>query len=75
MIGLLVTSRGIPIAHHVFAANTADVSILPGVMEDLKSSFDVGLIALSRTGTPPHQTPGPSCRARLRPRAGHAPSP
>ena len=46
MIGLLVTSDGIPIAHHVFAGNTADVSTLPGVMEDLKSRFGVGRIAL-----------------------------
>jgi hypothetical protein len=30
MIGLLVTSDGIPIAHHVFSGNTADVSTLPG---------------------------------------------
>jgi hypothetical protein len=46
MIGLLVTSDGIPIAHHVFAGNTADVSTLPGVMEDLRSRFGVGRIAL-----------------------------
>ena len=46
MIGLLVTSDGIPIAHHVFSGNTADVSTLPGVMEDLKSRFGVGRIAL-----------------------------
>ncbi len=46
MIGLLVTSDGIPIAHHVFSGNTADVSTLPGVMEDLKVRFGVGKIAL-----------------------------
>ena len=46
MIGLLVTSDGIPIAHHVFAGNTADVSTLPGVMEDLRQRFGVGRIAL-----------------------------
>ena len=46
MIGLLVTSDGIPIAHHVFAGNTADVSTLPGVMADLKERFGVGKIAL-----------------------------
>jgi hypothetical protein len=46
MIGLLVTSDGIPIAHHVFAGNTADVSTLPGVMGDLKERFGVGKIAL-----------------------------
>ncbi len=46
MIGLLVTSGGIPIAHHVFAGNTSDVSTLPGVMADLKERFRVGKIAL-----------------------------
>ena len=46
MIGLLVTSDGIPIAHHVFAGNTSDVSTLPGVMADLKERFGVGKIAL-----------------------------
>ncbi len=46
MIGLLVTSDGIPIAHHVFAGNTADVSTLPDVMADLKERFKVGKIAL-----------------------------
>ncbi|MGO9334458.1 MAG: hypothetical protein ACLQCU_10495 [Acidimicrobiales bacterium] len=46
MIGLLVTSDGIPIAHHVFSDNTADVLIPPGVTEYLKSCFVVGQIAL-----------------------------
>jgi transposase len=46
VIGLLVTSDGIPIAHHVFAGNTSDVSTLPGVMEDLQERFGVGKIAL-----------------------------
>jgi len=46
VIGLLVTSDGIPIAHHVFAGNTADVSTLTSVMDDLKERFGVGKIAL-----------------------------
>ena len=46
VIGLLVTSDGIPIAHHVFSGNTSDVSTLPGVMEDLQARFGVGRIAL-----------------------------
>ena len=46
VIGLLVTSDGIPIAHHVFSGNTADVSTLPSVMEDLQQRFGVGRIAL-----------------------------
>jgi transposase len=46
VIGLLVTSDGIPIAHHVFSGNTADRSTLPGVMADLQARFGVGRIAL-----------------------------
>jgi transposase len=46
VIGLLVTGDGIPIAHHVFAGNTADVTTLPVVLEDLQSRFGVGRIAL-----------------------------
>ena len=46
MIGLLVTSDGIPIAHHVFSGNTADRSTLPQVMTDLQARFGVGRIAL-----------------------------
>jgi Transposase DDE domain len=46
MIGLLVTGDGIPIAHHVFAGNTADVATLPAVMADLQARFGVGRIAL-----------------------------
>ncbi len=46
VIGLLVTTDGIPIAHHVFAGNTADVSTLPGVLDDLKARFGVGTITM-----------------------------
>jgi transposase len=46
VIGLLVTTDGIPIAHHVFAGNTADVSTLPGVLDDLKARFGVGGITM-----------------------------
>ena len=46
VIGLLVTSDGIPIAHHVFSGNTADRSSLPQVMADLQARFGVGRIAL-----------------------------
>ncbi len=46
VIGLLCTSDGIPIAHHVFAGNTADVSTLPGVLEDLTDRFGVGRICV-----------------------------
>jgi transposase len=46
VIGLLVTGDGIPIAHQVFAGNTADISTLPGVLADLQARFGVGKIAL-----------------------------
>lgn len=46
VIGLLCTADGIPIAHHVFAGNTADVSTLPSVLEDLQERFSVGRICV-----------------------------
>jgi transposase len=46
VIGLLVTGDGIPIAHHVFAGNTADVTTLPAVMADYQERFGTGRIAL-----------------------------
>ena len=46
VIGLLCTSDGIPIAHHVFAGNTADVSTLPGVLDDLAVRFGVGRVCV-----------------------------
>lgn len=42
VLGLLCTSDGIPIAHHVFAGATNDVTTLPGVLDDLQSRFGVG---------------------------------
>jgi transposase len=46
VIGLLTTADGIPIAHHVFAGNTADVTTLPGVLTDLRQRFGVGGICV-----------------------------
>jgi hypothetical protein len=46
VIGLLCTGDGIPIAHHVFAGNTGDVTTLPGVLEDLAARFGVGRICV-----------------------------
>ena len=46
VVGLLCTSDGIPIAHHVFAGNTSDVSTLPGVLDDLQARFGVGPICV-----------------------------
>jgi hypothetical protein len=44
VIGLLTTGDGVPIAHHVFAGNTADVSTLGEVLTDLQRRFGVGRI-------------------------------
>ncbi|MFZ2058206.1 MAG: IS1634 family transposase [Acidimicrobiales bacterium] len=46
VIGLLVTGDGIPIAHHVFPGNTADVTTLSSVMADYQARFGVRRIAL-----------------------------
>ncbi len=44
--GLLCTTDGIPIAHHVFAGNTSDASTLPKVLADLAARFAVGRICV-----------------------------
>ena len=46
VIGLLCTSDGIPIAHHVFAGDTNDASTLPAVLADLAGRFAVGRICV-----------------------------
>ena len=46
VIGLLCTSDGIPIAHHVFAGNANDASTLPAVLGDLAERFAVGRICV-----------------------------
>ena len=46
VIGLLCTSDGIPIAHHVFAGDTNDASTLPAVLADLAKRFAVGRICV-----------------------------
>lgn len=42
VLGLLCTTDGLPIAHHVFAGNTADVSTLPTVLGDLAARLGSG---------------------------------
>jgi transposase len=44
VIGLLCTTDGIPIAHHVFPGNTNDASTLTDVLDDLAKRFAVGRI-------------------------------
>jgi hypothetical protein len=44
VVGLLTTTDGLPLAHHVFAGNTADVATLEGVASDLARRFAVSEI-------------------------------
>ena len=46
VIGLLCTSDGIPIAHHVFSGNTNDSTTLAAVLRDLARRFAVGRICV-----------------------------
>ena len=46
VLGLLCTGDGIPIAHHVFSGDTADVATLPGVLDDLQARFGVGKVCV-----------------------------
>ena len=46
VIGLLCTSDGIPVAHHVFSGNTADSTTLSAVLGDLAARFAVGRICV-----------------------------
>ncbi len=39
VIGMVMTPEGIPLCHHVFAANTADKTTVASVIRDLKSRF------------------------------------
>lgn len=43
MVGV-VMANGFPIAHHVFAGNTADKTTLQGVLNDLQKRFGVGRV-------------------------------
>jgi len=46
VVGLLTTTDGMPIAHHVFPGNTADVTTLPGVVRDICERFAVAGLTL-----------------------------
>ncbi len=56
MIGLLCTTDGIPIAHHVFAGNTNDASTLSEVLNGLAKRFAVGSICVVADRRTPLQT-------------------
>lgn len=42
VLGLAVTKEGLPVAHRVFAGNTADVTTVAGMVEELKGRFRIG---------------------------------
>src|SRR4030042_1102626 len=46
MIGWVMTREGIPIAHHVFPGNTADISLFRQAVEDLKERFAVRQVVI-----------------------------
>lgn len=46
VLGLVTTSDGIPIAHHVFSGQTADVSTLQEVLTDTKARFALGPVCV-----------------------------
>ena len=46
VIGLLCTSDGIPVAHHVFSGDTNDATTLPAILADLAERFAVGRICV-----------------------------
>ena len=46
VIGLLCTSDGIPVAHHVFSGNTNDATTLAAVLGDLAERFALGRICV-----------------------------
>ena len=84
MIGLLCTTDGIPIAHHVFPGNTNDASTLPDVLDDLAKRFavgricvvaDRGLISAANLETVADAGFDHLLATRLRPRLSHRPSP
>ncbi len=67
VIGLLVTGDGIPISHYVFAGNTADISTLPEVLDDLQPVRDRQDRPCRRSGTDLRGQSGLGQRGGLRP--------
>jgi transposase len=41
IIGLVMTREGIPVAHHVFSGNTADITVFRYAIADLRRQFTV----------------------------------
>jgi hypothetical protein len=46
MLGLLTTTGGIPICHHVFPGNTRDSTTLPLITSDISTRYGIGSICL-----------------------------
>lgn len=47
IVGALMTSEGIPIAHQVFPGNTADVNAFITALDDLKNRFSIGKVIIA----------------------------
>jgi len=46
VIGVLMTREGIPIAHHVFPGNTADITAFRYAVKDVKERFPLGKVII-----------------------------
>ena len=46
IIGLVMSREGIPVAHHVFPGNTADIAVFRYAVADLKKRFGVKRVAI-----------------------------
>ena len=46
VIGVLITKEGIPIAHHVFPGNTADINAFRYALKDAKGRFPLGKVVI-----------------------------
>lgn len=75
VIGLLCTGDGIPIAHHVFAGDTADASTWPKVLKSCSSASGWDPSAWWPTGADLRSQRGGRGQRRLGPRAGHPSAP
>jgi len=46
IVGVLMTSEGVPIAHEVFPGNTADVNAFSSIVTTLKEKYSIGKVIL-----------------------------
>lgn len=46
LVGLVMTRDGMPVAHHVFPGNTADINAFRGALSDLRGRFPIGRVVM-----------------------------